>query len=84
MPLDFVGKQRFEWADGETLEFDGVYVTEGTLPQGSMWVKNPAPRNDIKDTGKGFTPRCTEVDDCDPYSNNSTCRCSGMWGPYDL
>merc|ERR1711924_325603 len=84
-PLDFVGKQRYEWVNGETFEFDGVYVTEGTLPEGSMWARNPIPRNDYKQTGKGFEPSCVENKGCIPNKGgDSGCKCSGMWGPYDL
>jgi hypothetical protein len=88
-PLNFVGQQKFLWQDGTILEFDGTYVSEGTVPEGSMWVKNPLPRNDVKNTGKGFEPMCEENADCvttaNPYSKDEyNCRCSGMWGPYNL
>jgi hypothetical protein len=41
MPLAFVGRQMFRWGglNGTTLSFDGVYVTRGTSPSGSSWVK---------------------------------------------
>ena len=35
-------------------------------------------------TGASFPPRCEEVPDCGSTEVNSKCRCSGMWGPYDL
>ena len=66
--------------------FDGVYVSEGVTPAGAAWARNPIPRNDHKDTGKGFAPACEEADDCDVYArvDPMRCRCSGMWGPYNL
>ena len=33
---------------------------------------------------RSFPPRCPEVADCGSTEVNSRCRCSGMWGPYDL
>ena len=84
LPLDFVGQQGFVWADGTDFWFDGDYVTEGTVPQGSKWAKNPLPRNDTAQTGKSFPPKCQEVPDCGSTLVNSKCKCSGMWGPYDL
>lgn len=84
MPLDFVGQQGFLWADGSDFWFDGDYVTEGTIPAGSKWAKNPLPRNDTANTGASFPPKCKEVPDCGSTLVNSKCKCSGMWGPYDL
>merc|ERR1711973_211912 len=84
MPLDFVGQQGFVWADGSEFWFNGTYVTEGTVPAGSKWAMNPIPRNDTANTGKSFPPRCQEIPDCGSTEVNSKCRCSGMWGPYDL
>jgi len=83
-PLKFVGQQTFKWANGETLSYDGTYVSEGTSPKDSTWAMNPIPRLDSKQTGKGFEPRCKEVPECQPTASNSNCKCSGMWGPYDL
>ena len=57
MPLDFVGLQSFEWGDGTKIFFEGTYVTEGTIPKGSMWAMNPIPRNDTAGTGASFPPR---------------------------
>lgn len=86
IPLRFTGPQAFRWGGegGERYEFNGTYVTEGTLPAGSMWSMNPIPRNDVTHTGAGFKPRCAESPDCKPTSMASGCRCSGMWGPYNL
>ena len=84
MPLDFVGQQEFLWADGTSFLFNGTYVTEGTIPKGSKWAMNPVPRNDTVQTGKSFPPRCKEVPNCGSTEVNSKCKCSGMWGPYDM
>ena len=84
MPLNFTGQQGFVWADGTDHWFNGTYVTQGTLPAGSMWARNPLPRNDTANTGASFPPQCDEREDCGSTEVNSRCRCSGMWGPYDL
>jgi len=84
MPLDFVGQQGFVWADGTDFWFNGTYVTEGTVPAGSKWAMNPIPRNDTRQTGDSFPPRCNEIPNCGSTEVNSKCKCSGMWGPYDL
>jgi len=79
-PLPFVGQQRFRWGgpNGEQMWFNGTYVSEGTIPKGSTWAKNPIPRN------FAFEPICDEVPHCGDEAIESRCRCSGMWGPYDL
>mmetsp|Transcript_94636 Transcript_94636/g.131528 ORF Transcript_94636/g.131528 Transcript_94636/m.131528 type:complete len:205 (+) Transcript_94636:2-616(+) len=71
IPLDFVGQQMLRWGgpNGNSIAFNGTYVTEGTTPPGSMWVVNPIPRNDIGQTGQGFPPHC---------NNTGTFRCEGM------
>jgi len=83
-PLPFTGMQSFRWADGVEIYFNGTYVSEGTTPPGSMWAMNPIPRNDTKQTGQSFRPRCEERPDCGSTMVMSNCLCSGMWGPYDL
>ena len=42
-PLRFVGRQSFRWggAGGRQSWFNGTYVSEGTVPAGSMWSKFP-------------------------------------------
>merc|ERR1712142_945566 len=45
---------------------------------------NPIPRNDTKQTGQSFRPRCEERPDCRSTMVMSNCLCSGIWGPYDL
>ena len=85
LPFDRSRKQLFRWGglDGTKAWFDGDYVSEGTNPPGSTWVKNPIPRNDGF-TGAGFAPKCDEVPDCRTTAVESDCLCSGMWGPYNL
>ena len=92
MPLPFAGRQSLRWdahADGTggtRVWFDGVYVSDGVIPPGAAWARNPIPRNDHKSTGTGFAPACEEADDCDVSErvDPMRCRCSGMWGPYNL
>jgi hypothetical protein len=63
IPLPFVGQQQFRWNGGKrTLNFTGTYVSEGTTPLGSVWARNPVPRNDVTHTGQGFKPYCDETD----------------------
>jgi hypothetical protein len=68
MPLPFVGQQGFRWGGGpknggEEFFFDATYVSEGTIPEGSVWVTNPMPRDST------VKPKCTETDHY---------KCSGM------
>jgi hypothetical protein len=62
-PLTFVGQQGFRWGGGPAhggseLFFNGTYVTEGTVPAGSMWSQNPVPRE------SGFAPHCADPSMC--------------------
>lgn len=45
IPLPFEGHQRLVWNDGTSEEINGTYVSEGTIPAGSMWAMNPLPEN---------------------------------------
>ena len=58
--------------------YEGTYVSEGTIPKGSMWSMNPIPRNDTKQTGQSFKPKCEEVPNCGSTEVMSQCFCSGM------
>ena len=45
------------------------------------WAKNPIPRQEY------FPPPCKETPECLAKKENglrTSCRCSGMWGPYNL
>ena len=64
LPLEFVGQQMLRWGGGtanggKQLSFNATYATTGTTPPGSMWAKNPIPRNDGV-TGQGYSlaPGC--------------------------
>eukprot|EP00035_Acanthoeca_spectabilis_P021459 m.438361 g.438361 ORF g.438361 m.438361 type:complete len:394 (+) comp18227_c0_seq1:15-1196(+) len=95
IPLNFVGQSALRWGgvDGTTLNFDAVYVTEGTSPEGSMWAKNPVPRawrdqhgawgsgSNQMQTGEGFQPVCVDHG-IDPYG--TTRSCTSEWGPYNM
>jgi len=62
IPLEFTGKQSLRWGgvNGTQIFFEGLYVSEGTMPKGSKWAINPISRNDEHQTGKGFEPKCKE------------------------
>lgn len=65
MPLEFVGQQRLRYGgpNGTIISFNGTYLSEGTTPPGSTWVRNPIPRNDVGQTGQGFALPCVETAD---------------------
>ncbi len=76
MPLEFVGQQALRWRGGRArgepeIRFNGTYTTVGTTPVGSMWAKNPIPRNDVHQTGVGFAPPCAAF-------GMDAAMCSGM------
>jgi hypothetical protein len=76
IPLPFVGKQGLRWKGGPAhggteIFFNGTYVTEGTVPAGSAWSRNPIPRNDMHQTGEGFAPPCAAF-------GMDTSMCEGM------
>lgn len=91
MPLNFVGNSSLRWGGvgGEQVWFNtsakGWEVNEGTIPEGSMWRKNPIPRsvNEWNNYGASFEPACEESAEC----RNShfkgpapgVCKCSGDW-----
>jgi len=83
-PLPFEGKQGFRWDGSEEFWFEGTYVSKGTVPKDSMWAMNPIPRNDTRQTKASFEPRCDEIPNCGSTKVDSKCRCSGMWGPFNL
>merc|ERR1712166_1395789 len=76
IPLRFVGAQKLRWGGGlamggDEIEFNGTYTSTGTVPEGSMWARNPIPRNDMAQTGQGFEPVCVEF-------GMDASMCSGM------
>lgn len=57
--LNFSGSSALRWggADaGRSFSFNATRTSVGTTPPGSMWQKNPVPRNDGHQTGVGFAP----------------------------
>jgi len=91
-PLRFVGQQSMRWGGvgGKQIFFNGTYVSEGTVPAGSMWSKLPVPRGPWQwDTcigGMSFEPMCEESPECagshgDGRANGPDgtmlCKCSG-------
>jgi len=89
--LDFVGNSSLRWGGvgGEQISFDsdalGWQVSEGTIPQGSMWRKVPIPRGAWAWSfyGASFDPVCEESDACKGAHATSpapgVCKCSGEW-----
>jgi len=61
-PLKFVGQQKLRYggSNGTVITINGTYLSEGTSPAGSTWVRNPIPRNDNGQTGQGFAVPCDE------------------------
>ena len=90
-PLDFVGRSSFRWngVGGKQHFFEGTYVKDS---RSATWAMNPVPRNDTFQTGESFAPKCDEVPGCNAHqwtnesqtAQDSTCRCSGIWGPYNM
>merc|ERR1712232_725608 len=89
MPLKFVGNSSLRWGGvgGEQLSFNttalGWDVSEGTVPEGSMWRKNPIPRGPWAWSwyGASFEPVCEESAACknarDKAPPIGECKCSG-------
>lgn len=48
-PLSFEGPQTLQWNDGHSEDINGTYVSEGTVPLGSMWAMNPLPQTPTDD-----------------------------------
>jgi hypothetical protein len=89
LPLDFVGNSILRW-DGDystQVEFNtterGWETSVGTVPEGSMWRKNPIPNGIWARCGPEFSPVCNESQECvDFFSTGKghgygTCKCSG-------
>ena len=80
MPLEFVngsGALRWDGPHGTTENIAWPYLKTGTHPPGSSWARNPIPRQNM------FPPPCRESPEC-KAGFRTECRCSGMWGPYNL
>lgn len=61
MPVPFAGVQQLQFKDDPAVRtINATYVSDGTLPLGSTWVKNPIPIDP-----SDFDPPCQEKD---PYS----------------
>ena len=84
-PLRFdVSKQALQWNNGTRLAINGTFLTEGTLPAGSMWAMNPLPPRCLSGNcraGSGCSPcpgtpgsDCTSCDDTPEPSFPPPCR----------
>ena len=91
-PLPFASTvQTLTWSDSslppfhkeeEVWKINGTYVSEGTLPAGSMWARNPLPYSNDADPAKPpftFYPLCNET--ITPMESD-TGKCSGR-DPYN-
>jgi len=90
-PLDFTGNSSLRWGGvgGKALSFDsaarGWQVSEGTVPEHSMWRKIPIPRtvNEWNTYGASFEPVCEESEECRNSAlktpADGVCKCSGDW-----
>jgi len=88
IPLDFAGNSALRW-DGDKsgqLEFDaaarGWETSEGTVPAGSSWRKNPIPTVLWEREGPSFEPVCEESAACKAAASaqhgpQGVCKCSG-------
>lgn len=89
-PLPFEGMSSLRWngKQGKQLWFKGTYVSEGTLPVGSTWAKNPLPRVDASKypnpgtNQDSFPAPCYEANP--PPLGGYGGLCSGWYGPDNL
>lgn len=72
LPLNFTGMPSLRWNDGKELFYHGMYLSEGTSPQGSMWARNQIPRIDDSsaDSGEPWDHR----DLCHDPAQGKACR----------
>ena len=89
MPLDFEGNSTLMWDRVPMLEFNasarGWETSEGTVPVGSTWRKNPIPSGLWEREGAQFEPVCEESEAClrtyttGPWIEKpGVCKCSGF------
>jgi len=59
-PLEFdIEKQALQWNNGTRMPIKGTFVTEGVVPEGSMWAMNPIPP-------RCLSGKCREGAPCEP------------------
>merc|ERR1712032_656859 len=80
MALAFVGQQSLRYGGGpkhggSEFLYNATYVTEGTLPKGSAWAKNPIP---LFRGQAGTPPGDAPGKPWYPIRCNDTARCAGM------
>jgi len=74
IPLPFASRvQVLELIDGSSIQINGTYVSEGTLPEGSTWAMNPLPYSNSQSRPE-FDPPCHETVD---RTKSDTGLCSG-------
>ena len=84
-PLEFATRRHtLEYSNSsnpenvETIVINGTYVSDGTLPRGSTWARNPLPYSNAQSAPQ-FAPPCEETID---RTKSDTGRCSGR-DPYN-
>jgi len=92
LPLDFVREnQRLQWNNGTTYPIKGVFVDQGTKPEGSTWAMNPMPRIDFDDHSSGQPkgwhectraqgPGCRQFDPPCPWDEGWATVPGSFWG----
>jgi len=86
-PLPFDGKPSLRWngKNGRQLWFNATYVSEGVVPEGSVWAKNPLPRVDSAvnpASWDSYPAPC--YDPHAPGEGGYGGLCSGWYGPDNL
>lgn len=79
-PMPFAGNSKMMMSNGTMLDLNSTFVTDGTLPVGSMWQMNPIPTTrdgpSLGKVGYTFPPPCY---DPTPPRALSQGRCTGEW-----
>jgi hypothetical protein len=58
-PIPFAGALALEWQNGSRTEIQGRFLSNGTVPAGSTWARNPLPYSNSK-VPPEFEPPCNE------------------------
>jgi lytic starch monooxygenase len=74
-PLPFAGAVALEWQNGSRLEIQGRFLSNGTVPAGSAWARQPMPYSNAN-TPPQFDPPCDEKPDA---WKTETGVCSGRY-----
>jgi hypothetical protein len=84
-PMDFADDSSLMLGNGTIIKLNSTFVSEGTLPEGSTWQRNPIPGYVIEKDGgwscckRWFDPPCYDPQSLDPPQQLSQGLCSGEW-----